>query len=231
LCTRTVGALAHTLEAEGLSTVSFAGIREHAKRIKTPRTLYCEFPLGRPLGVPGDAAFQRKVLEAAFALLDVPEGPVLVDYPETIADATDEPLTCPLPPQSGDGLPEEIAEADSLHPAYDRARAEYGRTNVGRLVDADGMSDVIESLIRVKEGTPVTKAGFPRNDIFESTKDLRSYYEEAAVGLVGHIPRARAAESWFYQKTATGKLMKDVKAKLLEAEWPNANVLMPGTQR
>ena len=207
-----------------------AGIREHAERIKTPRTLYCDFPLGRPLGEPGDPAFQRRVLEAAFALLDVPEGPVLVDYPGTIADATDEPLTCALPPQSTDGLPEEIAEAKSLRQAYESAKAKYGRTNVGRVVDADGMSSVIESLLKVKEGTPVNKAGFPRNDIFEATKDLRSYYEEAAVGLAGHIPRARAAESWFYQRTTTGNLMKDVRAMLQEANWPNAGVLMPGTQ-
>jgi len=183
------------------------------------------------MGEPGDAAFQRRVLEAAFALLEAPEGPVLVDFPETIPDANEEPLTCPLPPRSDDGLPEEIAEAKSLRPAYERAKTEYGRTNVGRLVDADGMSEVIESLIRVKEGIPVNKAGFPRNDIFESTKDLRSYYEEAAVGLAGHIPKARAAESWFYQKTATGKLMKDVKVKLQAADWPHADGLTPGTQR
>ena len=42
------------------------------------------FELGRPLGVPNDAAFQKRVIRAAFALLDAKQGPVLIDYPEDV---------------------------------------------------------------------------------------------------------------------------------------------------
>jgi hypothetical protein len=37
---------------------------------------------------------QRKVLDAAFALLDCPSVPVLVDFPERIVDEVDSPLAC-----------------------------------------------------------------------------------------------------------------------------------------
>jgi len=40
------------------------------ERSHPPRALHCEFPLGRPLGRPGDAAFQRRVLVAALRLLE-----------------------------------------------------------------------------------------------------------------------------------------------------------------
>lgn len=47
-----------------------------------PRALWVSFDLGRPLGVPGDAAFQTRALTAVLNLLEAPAGPVLVDYPE-----------------------------------------------------------------------------------------------------------------------------------------------------
>ena len=81
--------LAHVLEAAGIATVVLASMRPVAEKMLVPRTLYCEFPLGRPLGIPGDAEFQHKVLWAAFDLLEAPSGPVLADYPEALeADET-----------------------------------------------------------------------------------------------------------------------------------------------
>ena len=47
-----------------------------------PRALWVPFIMGRPLGVPKDAAFQRRVLLAALNLLESASGPVVVDYPE-----------------------------------------------------------------------------------------------------------------------------------------------------
>ena len=69
MCTRTVGVLAHVLEAEGLSTVGIGVVKDWAEKMKCPRMLFCDFPLGRPLGKPGDAGFQRRVLEDAFATI------------------------------------------------------------------------------------------------------------------------------------------------------------------
>ena len=91
--------LAHVFEAHGIATVTLASVRPVAEAMHPPRALYCEFPLGRPLGKVGDPAFQTSVLDAAFALLDAPAGPVLADFPVVIELET-EPLACSLPPQT-----------------------------------------------------------------------------------------------------------------------------------
>ena len=104
--------LAHAFEAAGLSTVVISSIREVTERMRPPRALHAEFPLGHPLGKPRDAAFQHRVLEAAFALLDAPAGPVLVDFPETLQSEGGEPLVCSLPPRYD----------PNLHPAVDEAQ-------------------------------------------------------------------------------------------------------------
>ena len=46
-------------------TVSIALVRENAESLQPPRSLWVSFPLGRPLGVPNDAAFQHRVIDAA----------------------------------------------------------------------------------------------------------------------------------------------------------------------
>ena len=76
--------LAHVFEAAGIATVVLSSVREMAVKTAPPRALHCEFPLGRPLGRPGDPGFQHDVLARAFALLDAPIGPVLVDHPVVI---------------------------------------------------------------------------------------------------------------------------------------------------
>lgn len=225
-----MSALAHVLEQEGLVTVSLSLVREHAERTKPPRALHCQFPMGRPLGKPNDAAFQRSVLEAAFALLEKEAGPVLEDFPEEIKDEAASPLSCQVPPRMDVNVPEAIDEARGLRAAYDRAVAESDLTNVGRLADADGIPDLIESFIKIVEGTPWTEAGVPDNNLMEASKDIMSYYEEAARALAGHVPAARAAESWFFRDTASGKLLKEVKAKLQEEKLPFAFYITPATQ-
>ena len=222
--------LAHVFEAEGLATVALSNVRPFAERSKIPRALHCEFPMGRPLGKPCDPAFQRRVLDAAFALLDESQGPVLVDFPEEIADESDAPLSCPVPPRVDTSLPEAVDEAKALRPAYNRALAEYGRTNVGRLAEADGVPDLVASFVKILDGTEWTEAGIPDNNLLEASKDIMSYYEEAAAALSEHVPGARAAESWFFRETASGKLLKDVRKKLQEAGLPLAPYIAPGTQ-
>ena len=195
-----------------------------------PRALHCEFPMGRPLGKPCDAAFQRRVLDAAFALLDEAKGPVLVDFPEEIADASDAPLSCTVPPRMDDSLPEAVDEAKGLRPAYDRALTQYGRTNVGRLADAEGVPDLIASFVKILDGAEWAGAGIPDNNLLEASKDVMSYYEEAAAALSDHVPGARAAETWFFRETASGKLLKDVRKKLQEEGLPFAFYIAPATQ-
>ena len=88
--------LAHVFEAEGMATVALGSIRKQIESSSPPRGLWCDFPLGRPLGKPGDPEFQHRVLKAAFSLLNATE-PVFVEFDESIPDVGDTMLTCSLP--------------------------------------------------------------------------------------------------------------------------------------
>jgi len=211
--------LAHVFEEAGLATVVLASIRAVSEKMHPPRTLYCEFPLGRPLGKPNDAAFQQDVLNAAFALFERDSGPVLEDHPEKVALSDVEPLACPLPPRFDPNLPAAVDEARALRDAYDRAVAASGRTSVGRVVGADAVPDALASFVKISEGTPWTEAGLPGNPI-EIAHDIRSYYEELAVELADGPPGPWAAERWFYDITEGGKAIMAARRSMKEAKAP-----------
>ncbi len=212
--------LAHVLEAAGIATVALAAMRPVAERIKAPRVLYCEFPLGRPLGVPGDAEFQRKVLRAAFDLLNAPSGPQLVDYPRVV-EADETPLACVLPPRFDPDVAASADEAQGLRAAYDRAVARRGTTEVGRSVDADGVPGALAQLERVIAGEHWKEVYGPRLDTLAVAHDLRAYYQEAALELAGGPPPgARQAEAWFFEKTEAGKTLTAARDALKEQGAP-----------
>ena len=166
-------------------------------RTPPPRALYCEFPFGRPLGRPNDPAFQRRVIMAAFALLERGAGAVLEDFPERISDATDEPLACSLPPPVSTGEPSVVEEARALRSAYERQRVATGRTSVGLTTDTDGIPDLLKIFLKMKDGVPPEGAAL-NADPHRAALDVRAYCEEAALALADHVPEARAAESWFF---------------------------------
>ena len=204
------------LEENGLATVQLSAVRGHTEQIKPPRALYCEFPFGRPLGIPNDPEFQRRVLMSAFALLERPAGPVLEDFTETVADSSDEPLACSLPPAAHSDKPREVDEALALRPAYERERAKTGRTSVGLTRGADGIPELLTSFIRIRDGALPEDADLPA-DPHRCALDVRAYYEEAAMALAEHVPAARATESWFFRSTLAGKLLRDAQARLIAA--------------
>ena len=224
--------LAHTLERHGIATVQLASIRTYPERIRPPRALYCEFPLGRPLGRPGDPVFQRRVLEAALRLLQRPEVPVLEDFPERIEDDADSPLACPLPPRHDPELPAAVDEARALRAAYERQLARSGRTTVGQAVDAEGIPDAVAALVRIADGTTLEEAGLPGSTRAVGL-DVRAYYEEAALAIADHVPGARQAESWLFQRTETGSVLLRAQAALREhgAPEPIWRFLLPATQQ
>lgn len=196
--------LSHVLEAAGLATVALVSVRSVAERMHPPRALFCAFPLGRPLGVPGDAGFQREVMTRAFALLDEPVGPVLTDHP-TVIEADETPMACALPPRFDPDAPPAVDEARGLRKAYDRSLAARGRTSVGQVVGPNEVPAALEALLRIAAGTDWTEAGLPESNPISTVHDIRSYYEEAALELVdGPPPGGRAAEAWFFEATEAG---------------------------
>ena len=182
--------------------------------------LHCEFPLGRPLGMPGDAAFQERVLLAAFGLLPRTDVPVLVDFPETVEDRSDEPLACALPLRQDPNAHPAVDEALGLRAAYERQRSAKGTTNVSRLGGAERIAELVGVFVRIVDGAPWDQVGLDASQIGQAALDIRAYYEEAALALVDHVPGARQAEAWIYQTTQTGAILRQAQRIMREADAP-----------
>lgn len=224
--------LAHIFEAAGIATVVLSSIREMAAKVAPPRALHCEFPLGRPLGHPGDVAFQHDVLARAFALLDAKSGPVLVDHPVVI-ETESEQVSCTLPPRFDPTLPPAVDEARGLRRAYDRSVARRGLTSVGRVVDADGIPDAVAVLVAIAVGADWKTAGIPGGNTTAICHDIRTYYEEAALELVdGPPPGPRGLEDWYFEHTHTGKLVLAARSAIREsgAKMPVWFYMTPATR-
>lgn len=211
--------LAHVFEAAGLSTIVLASMKEVAERIGPPRTLYCEFPLGRPLGKPGDAEFQTDVIRRGLALLDATE-PVFETHP-TVIESDETPMSCAIPPRFDPDLPASVDEAKGLRAAYDRAVAKRGTTSVGRTIGADDVPTALDILHRWAGGADWKELPVPGGNLIGVCHDVRTYYEEAGLELVeGPTPGGRAAEAWFYETTEAGKTVMAARAALKEAGAP-----------
>jgi hypothetical protein len=211
-----VSTLAHVFEAAGLATIALGSQRNQIANTAPPRGLWCDFPLGRPLGKPADPEFQHRVLAHAFRLLDAAE-PVFESFAERIEEDADEVLACPLPPRHDPNAHPAVDEARGLRPAYDRAIAQYGnRVGAGRVVDADHIIDAIESFVRIADGTDWKEAGVPGIPS-RVAQDVRGYYETAALGLADHVPGAWAGARWFFDQTEGGKTVLAARAAMRDA--------------
>ncbi len=208
--------LAHVFEAAGLATIALGSQRNQIENTAPPRGLWCDFPLGRPLGKPGDAEFQHRVLADAFKLLDAP-GPVFEVFGESINDDGSEVMSCTLPPRSDPDAHPAVDEARGVRPAYDRAVEQYGnRTGAGRVVAADDIPAALEAFAKVADGTPWKEAGIPGVPARVS-QDIRGYYETAALGLADHVPGAWAGARWFLDQTRSGEVIMSARSAMKEA--------------
>ncbi|MEZ5165399.1 MAG: hypothetical protein R2695_02525 [Acidimicrobiales bacterium] len=212
--------LAHIFEAAGLATVTLASMLPVAEKIKAPRVLHGEFPLGRPLGHPADPAFQHDVLARAFALLERSEGPVLESHPVVIEEAT-EAASCRLPAAYDGTASPAVEEARGIRKAYDRVRDRRGVTSVGRAITADEVPDALDALEAIASGTHFKDVALPGKNTIAVCHDIRTYYEEAALELAaGPPPGGRAIEAWFFEETEAGRTVLAARAAIREQEAP-----------
>jgi hypothetical protein len=208
-----VSTLAHVFEAAGLATVALGSQRNQIANTAPPRGLWCDFPLGRPLGKPGDPDFQHEVLRAAFALLDATE-PIFAEYHEAILDDATDVVACALPPRHDPDAHPAVDEARGLRPAYDRAVAQFGnRVGAGRVVGPDDIPAAIEAFVAIIDGTPWKDAGVPGFPARVS-QDIRGYYETAILGLTDHAPSAWSGTRWFLDETEAGKVIMAARAQM-----------------
>lgn len=222
--------LAHFLEEEGLPTTHISLVRQHTETIKPPRALWVSFELGRPLGVPNNIAFQKRVLAAALKLFEAPAGPVLADFPEDAPLSAGEPvvLACPyIPPEEAANSKETgrlcqsfKTEIASLHPWYDRALKERRRTVVGisRLAP-EALGGFLCSFL---EGNLPQN---PRQDVslaYElryAVDDLKAYYYEAITAQPGaDAQTSEALDKWFWEDTLAAKVLQAVREACLKSE-------------
>jgi hypothetical protein len=223
------------LEARGLPTVAIGLVRPHMEATIAPRGLFVPFPLGRPLGEPGDAAFQRRVLLEALSLLEHAEGPVVLeDFADDApgqhargwqpAVVLRERGVAAAPAEWARLVAEEIAE---LRPAWERAQARFGRTTVGvsRQSPAEWPAYVAAFL---DGGLPAPPAPIPTPALGVRfvADDLKAYYQEAAQAE-GGVPSPNEINGWFYRQTAAGRMLAALREVAL-ASPDNALTTMGG---
>jgi hypothetical protein len=205
-----VSGLGHFLEDEGLPTVQISLVREHTEAMRAPRALWVPFMLGRPLGVPEDPDFQKRVLRAALELLEAPSGPVLADHSEEAPDVEvdDEGWVCPISfnREADVSLKERLrVEVQQYRTWYDLHVQRRARTSVG--VSGLDLETLSAFLVNHAEGG---SAESPNPDIGAarmlrlSVDDLKTFFFEAAEAQPGAASPKQLNE-WFWTATAAGE--------------------------
>jgi len=242
-----VSALAYFLEDEGLPTVVLSLIRAHSEAIGNPRSLWVPFELGRPLGPPNNAVFQKDVMRVALELLEVPTGPVLLaDYPHddpTTAGRDDwrPPFdfaeTIPDPSNSvqfAAALEDEIRTLAPFHRAFVAANQ---RTMVGLSgMDIEGCRQFFVSYLT----DPAATNPIPSVPIAEAFRrvvdDLKAYYLEAMMSANPVIPSRPQLENLFWDRTALARACLAVRIRMFAdnekvTHFMGDRGLLPGPQR
>ena len=190
--------------------------------------------------MPGDAAFQTRVLRAALELLEAPSGPVLVDFPEDAPTAADTsiPLVCPV---SFASPPEDLSDADLLRAAlqreirqlrtwYDLAVTRRGRTTVGvsRLTPEEMGTFISAFLDSQAPSNP--RADIPLAALFRyAVEDLKAYYCEALAAQPEHSTvDSTTLADWFWRETTAGRVLFAVQEVSQQSTIPGMQVVAAG---
>ena len=189
------------------------------------------FELGRPLGVPGDAAWQTRVLRGVLELLEAPNGPaVLVDFPYDAPVSSEEqavlacPVSFPAPvtdlsdtERLRDTLNQEIQELRSW---YDMAVTKRDRTTVG----VSGLDpEAIGKFVGAFLGSDIPASpqeDMPVLDLFKlAVEDLKAYYFEAVAAQPGQRTASGSElANWLWRETTAGKVLFE-----LQEQWKDSD--------
>jgi len=214
-----VSAISYFLELEGIQTTGISLVRENTECLKPPRFLWTSFPLGRPLGKPGDPAFQRRVIMAALGLLERESGPVLEDYPEDLPSvAADEVSVCPvnfsMPAADDSSWQVRLAnERLLMQPWYSLSLRRRGRTTVGI-----AKAPIEELMAQVAQALDVPDiASVDLKSLKYALEDLKAFYQEALTAQPGnHDPQETARIMW--HDTVLGRSMLAIHDRLAASE-------------
>ena len=225
-----MSALAHFFERAGIPTVVVSLVREHSERIRPPRTLWTPFELGRPLGAPGNAAFQRRVLLDTLGLLAETSGPVLADFPDDAPNggadggAGEAAWACPVrfsKPEASDpaDLGGQVVRASAAAAAH--LYHEVRRTTVGLSgLAPDALVEFLAGYAeRGEETNPRDGIAFARF-LKHALDDLLAWYQEAATVRPGTTPSGGALAAWFWGETRASRLFLAVRERGVASEDP-----------
>lgn len=177
------------------------------------------FPLGRPFGAPNEPAFQTRVLQAALALLERPDGPVILeDFPDdapgqSAADPAGEALVCPasFPSPKGEGEPDllgrilgEIASLTAWHTLFLAGHGGRSGATASGLKPEDN-ARLIAGFVATGERLVAT--GDFALTLRNAAVDLQAWYAEAMASQPGQGGSPGALADWFWGDTAAGSLL------------------------
>lgn len=179
--------------------------------------------MGRPFGLPGDAPFQRRVLQAALDLFDAANGPLLTEYDRDLPDQADIdadgwacPVTLAPPPAAEDDLAAALVrELRSLLPWYGLSRERRNRTTVGACsLDPESAAAFIGGFLDDHPDNPVPE--LPIEEVFKHcVEDLKALYCEAATARPG-AAAAQDVQRWLWTETALGHVLLALHRRFLE---------------
>ncbi len=209
-------------------------MREHTEQMALPRFLWVPFPLGRPFGAPHEPALQRAVLEAALALLERGDGPVVLeDFPRDAPQAEapgDEAWACPVSfaPAPDARTPlvrsahDELARLAPWHEVYAQQRGRSASSVTG--VSPEDLVSRLGALAAGEDALPDDTA-LPLHEWLRlGCEELRTWYLEAAQGQPGRATPERL-RAWFWRETAAARLIGAVTHALREHPEPMVRVL------
>ena len=240
-----MSALACFLEDEGFPTVTIGLIRVHSEKVGNPRSLWVPFELGRPLGPPNDASFQKDVLSTALNLLTAMPGPVLLeDYPRDDPTAID--IATWRPPFDIVAQEFDLSDHARLHAAlvdevravaasYQRFVAANRRTTFGISgMEIEACAGYLAAFLATAAPVNPIPSVSPVQALRWAVDDVKAYYLEAMAAAPG-IPASRQVQGWFWDRTLAARTIIALRKKLLASEDKQSQAigrmsLVPGVQ-
>lgn len=179
------------------------------------------YPLGRPFGVPGDAAFQQRILDHALSLLSRTDGPVFVTHEEdapAIAGAADA-WVCPVSfahASSDNAIASQVHEEMALlRPWHDQGLADTEPVGLSGLTAPEAVDFVAGFLAAGDDKSPAEIDRSTAEQLKHAVEDIKTFYNRAAVNQPGSID-VQALEDWYWGETQAGRLVRDVRLALLD---------------
>jgi hypothetical protein len=212
-----VSALGHYLEEEGIAAVAIALVRPQAENTGPPRALWVPFELGRPIGPPSDATFQKRVILAALGLLEAKkQASLIVDFPDDDPREVPDPAwNPPSEPAPADALEEEMRV---LAPLYAQSCTERERSTVGLsgLPPAEFVA-YVDAWLRGEDPASPIDGMSPLLALRFAIDDLKAYALEAAIAGCSR-PSSKQLGDWLWNHSAAGAAIRALRERLIAGD-------------